>query len=207
MTDKEKDLSPEPADAGSGFPAEEEAAGQAPEGGTEGGVRPEEADEAARLRSRLAYLAAEFDNYRKRAAREKEAVVAYGNERLLRAILPFLDNLERAIVQAGASGSPEPLIEGVRLTYDHFLAELRKFGLTPIEAEGEMFDPNLHEAIAMVPWEGKPEGTVLAENRKGYLLNGRLLRPAQVTVAQASHPAGAGVGEEGDGPDPSGRES
>ncbi len=201
MTDKEKDFPPEPADAGSGFPGGEEVAGQAPE------ARPEGGDEAAQLRSRLAYLAAEFDNYRKRSAREKEAVVAYGNERLLRAILPFLDNLERAIVQAGASGSAEPLIEGVRLTYDHFLAELRKFGLTQIEAEGEMFDPNLHEAIAMVPWEGKPEGTVLAENRKGYLLNGRLLRPAQVTVAQASRPAGAGVAEEGDGPGRSGRES
>lgn len=200
MTDKEKNFPPESTDRAAGLPEEEETAGPSP------GVRPDEEDEAARLRSRLAYLAAEFDNFRKRAAREQETVVAYGNERLLRAILPFLDNLERAIVQAGASGSSEPLIEGVRLTYDHFLAELRKFGLTQIAAEGEMFDPNLHEAIAMVPWEGKPEGTVLAENRKGYLLNGRLLRPAQVTVAQSPRPARAGIVEEGDGPDRNGRE-
>jgi len=200
MTDKEKDIPPETAEGVTGLPEEEEAAAPSP------GTRPAEEDEAARLKTRLAYLAAELDNFRKRAAREKEAVVAYGNERLLRAILPFLDNLERALTQAAASGSTEPLIEGVRLTYDHFLAELRKFGLTQIAAEGEMFDPNLHEAIAMVPWEGKPEGTVLAENRKGYLLNGRLLRPAQVTVAQPLRPAEAGIGEEGDGPDRNGRE-
>ena len=200
MTEKDKDLSPESPEDVAGLPAEEEAAGPPP------GTPADEEDEAARLRTRLAYLAAEFDNFRKRAAREKEAVVAYGNERLLRAILPFLDNLERAITQAAASGSSEPLIEGVRLTYDHFLAELRKFGLAQVAAEGTMFDPNLHEAIAMVPWEGKPEGTVLAENRKGYLLNGRLLRPAQVTVAQSPRPAPAEIMEEGDGPDRNGRE-
>jgi len=201
MTDKDKDLSPEADEAGAGYAGEDEAAVQPPE------TRPEGEDEVAQLRTRLAYLAAEFDNYRKRSAREKEAVVAYGNERLLRAILPFLDNLERAISQAGASESADPLVEGVRLTYDHFLAELRKFGLTQIAAEGEMFDPNLHEAIAMVAWEGKPEGMVLAENRKGYVLNGRLLRPAQVTVVQPRRPAGSGALEEGNGPDRKGRES
>ncbi|MGE5190237.1 MAG: nucleotide exchange factor GrpE [Gemmatimonadota bacterium] len=201
MTDKEKDFPQEPEEGDAGFPPEDGAAAAPP------GIPPEAEDEVARLRTRLAYLAAEFDNYRKRSAREKDAVVAYGNERLLRAILPFLDNLERAISQADSSRSAEALIEGVRLTYDHFLAELRKFGLTRIAAEGEMFDPNLHEAIAMVPWEGKAEGTVLAENRRGYLLNGRLLRPAQVTVAQAPRPAEAGAFEEGDGPDRGGRES
>ncbi len=200
MTHKDKDLSPETPESETGLPEEEEPAGPPP------GTLPAEEDEAARLRTRLAYMAAELDNFRKRAAREKEAVIAYGNERLLRAILPFLDNLERAITQAAASGSSEPLVEGVRLTYDHFLAELRKFGLTQVAAEGEMFDPNLHEAIAMVPWEGKPDGTVLAENRKGYLLNGRLLRPAQVTVAQSPGPAQAGIAEKGDGPDRNGRE-
>jgi molecular chaperone GrpE len=155
------------------------------------------AEELVELRKRLAYLAAEFDNYRKRAAREKEALVSFGNERLLRAILPFLDNLERAISQAGSSGSLEALLSGVRLTYDQFLAELRKFGLEQISAEGKAFDPNLHEAIAQIPWEGKPEGTVLSEGRKGYLLNGRLLRPAQVTVAAPT----AGSTDREDGPD------
>lgn len=175
----------------------------APAGGPELAETENEAGELEELRKRLAYLAAEFDNYRKRAAREKEGLVSFGNERLLRAILPFLDNLERAISQAGSSGSPEALLSGVRLTYDQILAELRKFGLEQVSAEGEAFDPNLHEAIAQIPWEGKPEGTVLSEGRKGYLLNGRLLRPAQVTVAAS--PAGSADREDGLDSDLSGR--
>jgi molecular chaperone GrpE len=146
---------------------------------------PEE-DELARVKSQLAYLAAEFDNYRKRIAREQESLVAFGNERILLAILPFLDNLERAVSQSQAIENAEALLSGVRMTYEQVLGELRKFGLVQISSVGEPFDPNLHEAIARVAWEGKPEGTVLAESRKGYLLNGRLLRPAQVSVAQGA---------------------
>lgn len=157
-------------------------------------------DELARVKSQLAYLAAEFDNYRKRVAREQEAIVSFGNERILLAILPFLDNLERAISQSNDTGSVEALLSGVRITYHQILAELRKFGLEQISSVGEPFDPSLHEAIAKVSWEGTPEGTVLAESRKGYLLNGRLLRPAQVTVAHraAAEPPGP-EGEDGPG--------
>jgi molecular chaperone GrpE len=140
-------------------------------------------DETENLKNRLAYLTAEFDNFRKRAAREREAQAAFGNERLLSAVLPFLDNLERAMSQEGAS--TEAVLAGVRMTYDLFLAELRKFGLEQFASEGNAFDPSRHEAIGSVPWEGKPEGTVLSEMQKGYLLNGRLLRPAQVMVAAA----------------------
>jgi molecular chaperone GrpE len=157
---------------------------------------PEEApggDEADDLRIRLAYLTAEFDNFRKRAAREREAQAAFGNEQLLRAILPFLDNLERAMGQS--EGSTQAVLEGVRMTYELFLAELRKFGLDQISSVGKAFDPAHHEAIGSVPWEGKPEGTVLSEARKGYLLNGRLLRPAQVMVAAA--PSGNEAGGTG----------
>jgi molecular chaperone GrpE len=146
----------------------------------------QEEDELARVKSQLAYLAAEFDNYRKRIAREQESLVAFGNERILLAILPFLDNLERAVSQSQAIENAEALLSGVQMTYEQVLSELRKFGLEQISSVGEPFDPNLHEAIARVPWEGKPEGTVLAESRKGYLLNGRLLRPAQVSVAQGA---------------------
>jgi molecular chaperone GrpE len=77
------------------------------------------------------------------------------------------------------------------MTYDQFLGELRKFGLEQLSAEGQAFDPALHEAIATVPWKGMPEGAVLAEARKGYMLNGRLLRPVQVTVVAASPVDGA----------------
>ncbi len=140
-------------------------------------------DEAADLRTRLSYLTAEFDNYRKRVSREREAQAAFGNEQLLRAVLPFLDNLERAMGQTGAS--TETVLEGVRMTYDLFLTELRKFGLEQISSEGKAFDPAHHEAIGSVAWEGTPGGTVLSEARRGYLLHGRLLRPAQVMVAAA----------------------
>ncbi len=102
---------------------------------------------------------------------------------VLRAVLPFLDNLERAMGQEGASAAA--LLSGVRMTHDQFLLELRKFGLEQIPAPGGTFDPSLHEAIASVPASGKPGGTILAEARKGYLLHGRLLRPVQVTVAAA----------------------
>ena len=180
MTDKEKTSAQESSEptgeevlSGEEIPGEEDFPEQ-------------EEDELVRVRSQLAYLAAEFDNYRKRVAREQEAIVAYGNERILLAILPFLDNLERAISQSPADGSANALLSGVQMTYDQVIAELRKFGVEQIAAVGEPFDPTLHEAIAKVCWEGKPEGTVLAESRKGYLLNGRLLRPAQVTVAQGT---------------------
>jgi molecular chaperone GrpE len=193
MTEKGK--SPE-QEAGE---AAEEILSEAAEPG-EQEVCAEAEEEFARVKSRLAYLAAEFDNYRKRAAREKEAIVSYGNERILLAILPFLDNLERAITLSRSAGEEGALLSGVRMTYDQFLAELRKFGLEQISAVGEPFDPNLHEAIARVPWEGKPEGTVLDESRKGYLLNGRLLRPSQVTVAHGAPDSGPPGKKGGDGP-------
>jgi molecular chaperone GrpE len=162
----------------------------------------QEEDELSRVKSQLAYLAAEFDNYRKRIAREQEAIVSFGNERILLTILPFLDNLERAISQSQAIENAEALLSGVQITYEQVLGALRKFGLEQISAAGEPFDPNLHEAIAKVAWEGKSEGTVLAESRKGYLLNGRLLRPAQVTVAQGvpeTEPGGDSGQESADG--------
>jgi len=155
--------------------------GEDDEAGQAGGVEPAETADAAKLKEQLGYLAAEFENFRKRVAREREAQAAYGNEQLLRAVLPFLDNLERAMGQAGSSA--EALLSGVRMTYDLFLSELRKFGLEQLPAQGGAFDPSLHEAIASVPSPGKPGGAILAEARKGYLLHGRLLRPAQVTVA------------------------
>lgn len=151
---------------------------------------PGETVDAAKLKEQLAYLAAEFENFRKRAAREREAQAAFGNERLLLAVLPFLDNLERAMGQATAS--PEALLSGVRMTYGQFLSELRKFGLEQLPAPGGTFDPSRHEAIASVPVPGTPGGTILAEARKGYLLHGRLLRPAQVTVAAAAPENGGG---------------
>ncbi len=160
------------------------------EAGPTGDGEPGGTVDAAKLKEQLAYLAAEFENFRKRVAREREAQAAFGNEQLLLAVLPFLDNLERAMGQEAAS--TEALLSGVRMTHDLFLSELRKFGLEQIPAQGGRFDPSLHEAIASVPSSGQPGGTILAEARKGYLLRGRLLRPAQVTVAVAPPEDGGG---------------
>ena len=191
MKDREKESPPAEAVA-------EVSTGEDVEEGPAGGGEPADTLDAAKLKEQLAYLAAEFENFRKRVAREREAQAAFGNEQLLRAVLPFLDNLERAMGQAEASA--DALLSGVRMTYDQFIAELRKFGLVQLPAPGGMFDPSLHEAIASVPSSGKPGGTILAEARKGYLLHGRLLRPAQVTVAAAppeddGWDASAGSGE------------
>jgi len=174
MKDREKESPPVEAVA-------EVSTGEDVEGGPASGGDPAETADAAKLKEQLGYLAAEFENFRKRVARERESQAAFGNEQLLRAVLPFLDNLERAMGQAGAS--VDALLSGVRITYDQFLLELRKFGLEQLPAQGGTFDPSLHEAIASVPSSRKPGGTILAEARKGYLLHGRLLRPAQVTVA------------------------
>jgi len=192
MADKEKGPVQENGGrAGDLLPEQEEPDGREEFAG-------QEEDELARVKSRLAYLVAEFDNYRKRIAREQESLVAFGNERILLVILPFLDNLERAVSQSQAIENAEALLSGVQMTYEQVLGELRKFGLEQISSVGEPFDPNLHEAIARVAWEGKPEGTVLAESRKGYLLNGRLLRPAQVSVVQGAPEtvSGGGTGQE-----------
>jgi molecular chaperone GrpE len=193
MEDRENELQPSEAVA-------EGPTAQDVEAGPASGGDPAETVDAAKLKEHLAYLAAEFENYRKRVAREREAQAAFGNEQLLRAVLPFLDNLERAMGQAGASA--ESLLSGVRMTYGLFLSELRKFGLEQLPAQGGTFDPSLHEAIASVPSSGKPGGAILAETRRGYLLHGRLLRPAQVTVAAAppgedGGDAPAGSGERG----------
>jgi molecular chaperone GrpE len=190
MKDREKDSPPVEAVA-------EGSTGEDVEGAPAGGGEPAETADAARLKEQLGYLAAEFENFRKRVAREREAQAAFGNEQLLLAVLPFLDNLERAMGQAGASA--DALLSGVRITYSQFLLELRKFGLEQLPAQGGTFDPSFHEAIASVPSPGTPGGAILAEARKGYLLHGRLLRPAQVTVAAAPPEDGedilAGTGE------------
>ena len=190
MKDREKE-SP-PAEAVVEVPVGEDV-----EGETAAGGGPSDALDAAKLKEQLAYLAAEFENFRKRVAREREAQAAYGNEQLLRVVLPFLDNLERAMDQAGSSA--EALLSGVRMTHDQFLAELRKFGLEQVSSQGGVFDPSLHEAIASVPFPGKSAGAILAEARKGYVLHGRLLRPAQVTVAAAPPEDGGGDAPAGSG--------
>jgi molecular chaperone GrpE len=126
---------------------------------------------------------AELENYKKRVDREKSSLVKYGNEELIKAILPVIDNLERALDHPTGE-NPDGLLEGIKITLKQLLQVLEQFGLTRIAAEGEPFDPSKHEAMMQVESADHEPNTVVSELQSGYLLNDRLLRPAMVSVAQ-----------------------
>jgi len=133
---------------------------------------------------RLLRVAADFENYKKRAGKEKEEWVKFANEDLLKAILPFIDNLERAVNHAEKVKDTGVMIEGVRLTLQQLLQILNKFGVSPIESIGKPFDPMFHEAMLMVETDQREPNEVVEEFQRGYLLNDRLLRPATVSVSK-----------------------
>ncbi len=154
--------------------------------------------ELERTKDRLLRLQADFDNFRKRMARERQETVLRANEELLDALLTPLDHLDRAIeaIQQDRPGE-DPFLQGVRMVRDELQAVLERFGLKPIEALGEAFDPNRHDALGLMPagaGEGEP-GQVAAEVRRGYLLNGRVLRAAQVLVLADDQGPGGSPGE------------
>jgi molecular chaperone GrpE len=129
---------------------------------------------------------AEFENFKKRTAKEQSEQARYANERLLLALLPVLDNLARAISHTKESKNLEKLIEGVDLTQKELLSVLNKFGVTVIESLGR-FDPAHHQAMLQVETDDQEENTVVDEFQKGYLLHGRVLRPALVSVAKGKN--------------------
>ena len=126
---------------------------------------------------------AELENYKKRVEREKTGLVKYGNEELIKAILPVMDNLERALDQAPGE-NPDGLMEGIKITRDQLLQVLEKFGVTLVAAVGVPFDPSKHQAMMQVESADHEPNTVVSELQKGYFLNDRLLRPAMVSVVQ-----------------------
>ncbi len=138
---------------------------------------------------RLLRTAAEFDNFRKRAVKEKEDVQRFGIERLLKDFLPVMDNLERALDHA-EQHDPRQVIEGVRLVQKLFENTLAKHGVVGFSALGKPFDPGLHEAL-MQQDSDEPAGTVVSEMARGYKLNERLVRPAAVVVAKPRTPPAA----------------
>lgn len=142
-------------------------------------------EEAARNRDQYVRAVAELDNFRKRAARERQDLLKFGNENLLRDILPVIDNLERALEHAaGQEGDAAGLVEGVEMTLTQFRQVLNRFGVERIEALHQPFDPASHEAMGHLPSE-QPPGTVVQVLQPGYVLNERLLRPAMVMIARA----------------------
>lgn len=143
----------------------------------------EKTREADATHDRYLRALAELDNARKRAQRDREEYIRFANESLLRELLPVLDNFDRAIQAARASAEAEAFVAGVELMQRELLRVLEKFGVTAFSAVGELFNPERHEAVARVPTTDHPEMTVVEETLRGYLLNGRVLRPAMVTVA------------------------
>ncbi|HEU5476514.1 MAG TPA: nucleotide exchange factor GrpE [Gaiellaceae bacterium] len=129
---------------------------------------------------RLLRLAADFENYKKRAARERQEYVALANERLIAELLPVLDDLERALTAAEQHEEAQ-LEDGVRLVHRALAALLERQGVTAIETDGK-FDPHVHEALLSQPSEAE-EGSVLDVVQKGYKLGDRVVRPARVVVA------------------------
>ena len=127
-------------------------------------------------------LAADFDNYRKRVAREHSELTARANERLVNELLPVLDDLERAL-EAAAEHEEAKLEEGVQLVHRSLASLLERHAQTEIDTEGA-FDPHVHEALLAQPADGAEEGSVLQVLQKGYKLGDKVLRPARVIVAE-----------------------
>jgi molecular chaperone GrpE len=137
------------------------------------------------LKDRLLRMTAEFDNYRKRVERERRELSEAASADLIRDILPIIDDLERAMAAAGDAAADAALVSGVELTHRPLLEQLRRRGVEPVESIGQIFNPEVHEAVGSVPADGRPDGEIVAVFRKGYRAGGRLLRPAMVQVAKA----------------------
>ena len=142
-------------------------------------------DENAQLKDQMIRRQAEIENYRKRLARDKEEAVQFANSKLISDILPFLDNLDRALVAAKAGGDTEKLVEGIEMAQNQFLSNLDKnWGLKAIEAVGKEFDPQMHEACMVTVDSNLEHETVLEDFMKGYTLHDRVLRPSKVRIGK-----------------------
>ena len=135
------------------------------------------------LNNQYIRLAADFENYRKRQAQERESLLKYGAENTLKKIIDVLDNFERGAKANETTDDCEKLRESFNLVHKQLIEVLEKAGLKTIDAEGKEFDPNFHEAVMQTPTSEYPEHTIIAVLQKGYQLGDRVLRPALVNVA------------------------
>lgn len=137
---------------------------------------------------RLLRMTAEFDNYRKRTDRERRDLSDFLTMDVVRDLLPAIDDLERALANPGpvaTNSELERYHQGITLIHRQLIDQLRKRNVEPLEVVGQLFDPEWHEAVADEPAEGRPDGQIVAELRRGYRIGTRLLRPAMVKVAKA----------------------
>ena len=141
--------------------------------------------EIEELKTQLLYKAAEFENYRKRTLKERAELILNGGEKVISAILPVLDDMERAIANGAKTDDPQVLREGMELIYHKFMKALEGLGVKKIETENADFDTDLHEAVAMVPGMGDDKkGKVIDCLQTGYQLNEKVIRHAKVAVGQ-----------------------
>ena len=140
-------------------------------------------EECRALNDKYVRLAAEFDNYKRLSQRDQRDQIRFGNEQLLKELLPVVDNMERAIKAAQASGGDSALVQGVELTLKQLSGALAKFGVQTIETAGQEFDPSAHQAVSYGPSDEVPANKVLDEFQKGYRLHDRILRAAMVSVS------------------------
>ena len=126
---------------------------------------------------------ADFENYKKRAAREKDEAIKYANSSLLEKLVAIVDNFELGLEAARAEGQKSPIFSGMSMVLKQLMDFLTDNGLQPIDAAGQKFDPNLHEAIAHEPSDEVPEEVVIRQTRRGYRMKDRLLRPSSVVVS------------------------
>jgi molecular chaperone GrpE len=145
-----------------------------------------QAAKAAEHWERLVRQSADLENYKKRAARERQDAIKYATESLMQKLLPVLDNFEAALaaVQQGNAENTQSLLTGVSMIQQQLKSVLTESGLEEIESHGKPFDPNIHEAVSQAESAEHPEGHVMQQLRKGYRLRERLLRPATVVVAK-----------------------
>jgi len=136
------------------------------------------------LQDKMLYFQAEFENFKKLKAREKQETLKFGNETLLQELIPVLDNMEMALEHASHADDVKAIAEGAKLTFNQFLKVLEKSGVERLEAVGKKFDPNLHEALYQEERDDMEPDTVVSEVQKGYLLNGRVVRPSRVSVSK-----------------------
>ncbi len=146
------------------------------------------AAEIASLKDQLLRARADFENSRKRLVREKEESLRYANQSILSDLLPLLDHLELGLQAASSAKDAASVVNGVKLIQTQFERFLTEHGVTPIEALGQPFDPNWHEALGQEAAPGQPEGKVLHLRRRGFKLGDRLLRPASVITAAPPTP-------------------
>jgi molecular chaperone GrpE len=176
---------PHPGARGTGesAPSSDADKAAAPSRGGAGGEakEPSDADKAAEYLALAKRTQADFDNYRKRMARENAAAADRGAGRLAKELLPALDHLDLALK---AAEGHEDVIRGFAMVREELMAALGRVGIQPYAPEGEAFDPSEHEAMAQRPVEGAEPGTVIEVYQQGYRINGMVLRPARVVVAQ-----------------------